>query len=485
MENLKEELKRYKWIMLAGVIVALVVGLITANIHVINFISYKMQGDTSSIITLLESDIQNVARQDDWYFVKGTEYLLENLEEESQSFFEQYFTTLIPERQKDVIEGYNKKNLLFANNNELIAMLIENIDKESFQGYLKRLDEAQLDAALAFYFGDKVEVNERLINILDQITKVYPKSLALDKFQFNLYELLVMTGDEIEVKKNQIFSKLNPERARKIIFEELKTKPVDGDTLKGWIEFLNKNKIIDTKEYTEFSSIYSEIYLIRKQYKELDAREVDLKNKKETIELQIGDKLIVLDEKNKTLVEQTSQITTIENELSTLTDYAYMALYIEKSYGNGEYEASIPRKNIFGNYKPSSQKYIIKLNNTEFYQEGVYYVDISLQGTKVNSKGEEYPYYVEVSKEQLARIESLQAQRQTKVEEAQKLREEIASLEAEISSIKAETGYNQNEQDLKDLLIERENLEKKIEEKAVQIKNLLGIGGVTVTLVQP
>lgn len=133
-----------------------------------------------------------------------------------------------------------------------------------------------------------------------------------------------------------------------------------------------------------------------------------------------------------------NEISGIDSQLRDLTDSAYMALYIEKSSGTGnnEYEASIPKKGIFGNYKPSGQKYIVRLSETSFLSEGVYYVDIYLKGTKVNNKGNEYPYYVEVSSRELSDIATLQGERSQKVEVRTALQQTINQLEDEVSAIK-------------------------------------------------
>lgn len=76
MERIKEEFNRYKWVLLAGLIVAVLIGLITANLHVLQFMTYKMQGNTTGIISILEDSVKNSDAQADWYFSQGIEYLL-------------------------------------------------------------------------------------------------------------------------------------------------------------------------------------------------------------------------------------------------------------------------------------------------------------------------------------------------------------------------------------------------------------------------
>ncbi|WP_054742319.1 hypothetical protein [Cellulosilyticum ruminicola] len=268
-----------------------------------------------------------------------------------------------------------------------------------------------------------------------------------------------------------------------MIFAKLKTSPIQLETLKDLMEFLNRNNIIDTKTYTSFNNIYSEVHLIRKQYSELDGKEVDLKNKKSAIELQLNEPKKNIEVKEVELKNAQSAVSEVESQLGNLTGYAYMALYIEKAYGDGEYEASIPTTGLFGNFKPSSQKYIIKLTTSQFSTPGVYYVNITLQGTKINNKGNEYPYYVEVSQNQLDQIAALQEQREAKVNAVSNIRSEIAAIEAKIATIKEENDYEAVVSALKNIAVERETYAEKLDMQAVEIQKLLNIGHVQVKLV--
>lgn len=503
MGKFKEALKRYKWIIVSGLSIALLAGVITANIKLFQLMSYKMQADTPAVIQLMERDIKSTKKQDGWYFSQGIEYLLQDMSDETKEFFEAYFNEFIPEIQDEIIKQYNKRNLFFANKNILTTILLDNMDSEVYAGYFKRLDEITVDEMLASYFKDKTALNNEFVNQLYKITSVYPKQLLLDKFKFDVYGLLVFgdekqanlaevateeTPKETEVtlaqKKDAIFKKLAPEKAKEMIFAKLKTSSVQLETLRGLMEFLNRNNIIDTKTYTSFNNMYSEVHLIRKQYSELDGKEVDLKNKKSAIELQLSEPKKNIEAKEVELKNAQAAVSEVENKLGNLTGYAYMALYIEKAYGDGEYEASIPTTGLFGNFKPSSQKYIIKLTTSQFSTPGVYYVNITLKGTKVNNKGNEYPYYVEVSQSQLDQIAALQEQREAKVNAVNNIRSEIATIEAKIAAIKEENDYEAVDSELKNIAIERENYAEKLNAQAVEIQKLLGIGCVQVKLVE-
>ena len=480
MKKIQELLKRYKWTLIAGIIVAVIMGILTANIHIISFVNYRMKGNTLGIIALMSKDIKNPGRQDDWYFKEGIQYLAKEGTKESLSFFEDNLEAFIPEVQYDIIKSYNNKRMFFVKNEYFMKMLMEHLDNQILIDYLKRMEPKVLDEELARYYGGEPEVNTELITTLHKILSVYPKQLPLKYFKFDLYALLAAEDGKMEEQKDQIFSKLAPEIAREMIFKELKTKPVELKMLSRWIEFLNKHQILEPKDYMTFSNLYSELQVTRTRIEALEEKAVDFSNKKQEIELKIGDDLKRLETNQTEINKLKYETASFEKELEQLTDYAYMALYIDKDYGNGEYEASVPRKNLFGNYKASSQKYVIKLNSTAFYKEGVYYVDVYLKGTKINNKGEEYPYYVEVSKAETERIDLLMRSREGLLKEQQQFTAELGRLQKEVDTIKQEMGYNENEAQLKEIALEKESLINKLESKLVEIKTLFGIGNIII-----
>ena len=345
MGKIKEILIRYKWIVVGGLSVAILTGTAMANIHIFQLINYKIQADTPAIITLMEEELKGLKNQDSWYFSEGMEYLLEDMSEESKQFFEEHFTEFDKGFQESIIAAYNTRNLFFKNQSVLTAAILDGLDDTAFAGYFKRMDEISVDQMLANYFGEAPTLDKAFIDQLYQIANIYPKQFILDKFGFDVYGLLVMeeesatqeevvedtTGNEsidtetkeIEAsstedesistvseseqtqqivslmdKKNKIFSKLAPEKARDIIFNKLKVNPIQVETLKDLMEFLNRNKILEVKTATSFNSLYGEIGVIRKQYADIDTQEVELKNKKEAIELKISEPLKNIESKN-------------------------------------------------------------------------------------------------------------------------------------------------------------------------------------------
>ena len=122
METLKETFNQYKWTLLAGIIVAVLITLITANLHVVRFLNYKIQGNTEGVFSILQSQIKNEDVQDDWFFEEGMNYLLaqEEYSEELINFFEEYFTTFNVEWKKELIKAYNNKNLKLTMSKELM-----------------------------------------------------------------------------------------------------------------------------------------------------------------------------------------------------------------------------------------------------------------------------------------------------------------------------------------------------------------------------
>ncbi len=479
MNRLKEELLRYKWLWLIGIVIALGMGVLAANIHVVQFITWRAQGDTDKIIQLLKRDIKRETKQADWHFQEGIKYLLEDASKESLDFLEEHLGELTPKGQYDVIGGYNKKNLMLKDHKIFMQLFMKDLSQGAVQSYLKRIDPIVLDQELFYYFGNDPEITEEFINTLYHMLSIYPKQLPLMQFQFKLYPILILDENDETGKKGQIFEKLDSSKAQMLLFKELKTKPIDMDELSRWIEFLHNHKVLLNKDYADFTKIYREFQIVRTQYMGMDEKEVDLKNKKQMIEVELGDKLASLETNEGRINGLKYDILGLEKELQKLTDYAHMAFYIGKSYGNGEYEASVPKKSFFGNYTASSQKYVLKLNTTTFYQEGIYYLDVYLNGTKIGTGGKEYPYYIEVPKENLERMNTLARSREQQLQELEELTKQTAILQKEVDTIKKENGYEENEAQLQNLDKERESLRRKIDEKIVQVKNLFELGDIS------
>lgn len=484
MEQIKEEFNRYKWILLAGIIVSILIGLIAANFHVIKFIGYKLEGDSKGIVTILESHVKNKNSQSEWYFTSGITELLNDEEwlEETHIFLDGNFNYFTPETQISIIDGYNRKKMFLTTSKELITNFMSELENKSIQDYIKRMTPEELERGLVMFYGKNPKVDDKFIDQMYTILNIYPNKIPYNEFKFDLKQILALEGEENNAKKIAIFEGINPDNARNTIMESFKNQSISGEELKYCVEFLNETGIIDNQTYINFTNIYSEIFVVKDKYKELEIRKVELENQRQAIEVQIGQSLVDLETKQKEIEVLEGEISTIDAELGRLTDYAYMALYIEKKSGTGnnEYEASIPRKGIFGNYKPSSQKYIVKLSDTSFLVEGVYYVDIYMNGTKVNDKGNEYPYYIEVSESEKNNISRLQEDRQAKSAQKSSVETQAKELEQQVNEVKQEMGYDKNEEELKTMATQKEDLKKQLDEKIVEIKKMFGLSNLII-----
>lgn len=480
MEQITYYLKQYKKTIGIGLVVACIVGVLMANFTTIQVIGYMMQKDTVSIMQVVKKDAINQQKQDEWYFIHSIEYLLEEASQESLTVLEDNFEKFLLPIQQIIVKNYNEYKRFFATPKSFMMTYMANSENQIFKSYLKRIDPSMLDAGLFYYFGQSPKVDSTFITQMNQIATVYPEKLLFEQFTFSIYELLHYKQDNLLEEKNAIIGKINPEKCAQNLFIELKTKSVTIETLRSWVEMLNKNNLITSEQYASFTTENGEVVLLRKQYKDLKNQEVTLNNEKDMIKIQLGEYPKQIQEKQKQLETIQSRGTQIKEELETLTDYSHMALYITKTYGNGEYEASIPKKSMFGNYKPSSQKFVLKLNTTDVYQEGVYYVDVYLNGTKQDNKGKERTYYVEVSKEQLDHISTLQNQLIDNQTKQKQLKQEVVALEEKLEAIKQETGYYKNQEALMNLDKQRKQILEKLQQKSVIIQNIFGIGKVII-----
>lgn len=485
MRTLKQTFDQYKWVLLAGIIVAILIALITANLHVLQFMGYKMKNDTTGIISILETQTKNADGQSNWFYSQGIDYLVAQDEytDEIRNFFESNFSYFTPERQEQIIKGYNSKKLTLTMNETLMRLLITNIKDDVMKTYIKRLTPSDLEQGLVAVYGTNPKVDEILVNSLYELLSIYPDQLAFDKFQFNLYDLLVYSGENAEVQKKAILTKIPSELAKEGIFKELKMQSITEEQLSNWVEFFNDTQIISKNEYTAFKDAYGEICLIRTQYKALDEQQIELQNKKDAVDVQISNSLKQLEEKQSAISGKQKEISALEAQIDELTNYTHMALYIEKSSGTGsnEYIASIPRNSLFG-FRPSNQKYIVKLQKSSLSNEGVQYLDIYYKGTKASGNGEEYAYYVEVSNSDLANIEALESDRSTKLNELSGLKAEASNLESKINNIKKENNYDENQTALMNIATQREELSSKMSEKTIVIKELFGLKDLKISL---
>ena len=485
MQKIKETFMKYKWILLSGIIIGIIACLITANMQLINFMSCKIKGDEEGIIKLLSPALTDQSKQEHWYYINGIKFLTEekHFNEQSKTFFETNFESFILNRQTDIIKGYNTNKALFNNSIPVVVLAMEHLQEQTYADYVKRVDEVDIDAALGEYYGKQPKVDETFVQQLCELMDVYSGSLLFNKFQFSVYKLMeLQTDEEMEGKISTICSRLDSQKAKNAFFEEVKMQTVDGDTLYDWVEFLNKTRIISNEDYMAFSNLYSGVYAVRNQYKQIEGEEVDLNNQKEAVEVQIKDKEEKLKTVKQNLENNKQSIYSMDVELEKLTNYASTVIYVEKSLGNDEYMASPPKKSLFGKYKASSQKYIVKLNTTEVYNEGVFYVDLSLEGTKLGADGKEYPYYKEISNEELDRIDTLENKRQSLQNSNSELQVQIDALQSEINTVKQNGNYEAIVRELNSVNTRREELVKQLDEIAVKLQTMFSIKEVKIEI---
>lgn len=485
MRTLKETFDHYKWVLLAGVIVAILIGLITANLHILQFMGYKMKNDTTGIISILETQAKNEERQGDWLFTQGIDYLIvqDVYTDEIKDFFEKNFSYFTLENQKQVIQGYNTKKLNLPMNEMLMEVLITHLKDETIKTYMKRLTPDELEQGLVGVYGANPKVDSYLVNSLYELLEVYPGELSFDKFQFNLYDLLTYSEENAETQKKAILTRIPSEIAKGEIFKELKMKSITEEQLCSWVEFFNDTNIISNSEYIAFKDAYGEICLIRNQYKSLDEQQIELQNKKDAVDVQISNSLKELEDKQSAISSKEKEISAVEKQIDELTNYTHMALYIEDAAGtgSGEYIASIPRNSLFG-FRPSNQKYIVKLQQSSLSNGGVQYLDLYYKGTKVSNSGEEYAYYVEVSSSELGSISALENERTTKLNELSNLKAEASSLENKISQIKQENNYDETQKALMNIATQREELSSKMSQKTIAIKELFELKDLQISI---
>lgn len=483
MEQFKKAISQYKWVLLAGVMVAILVGLITANFHVLQFISYKMQGDVKGVVSILEARKQTDQHQ--WYFKQGIDYLLEEkvYDEETKKLFESDFELFDEVTKKEIIKGYNRQKLSLPLNKEVMEFLIKHKEDENIKVYMYRMSPQDMENGLFLVYGDKPKISENFIKSLNQILSGYPKPLPFEKFQFSIYELVKYADGELGTQVKNILNKLSVEKTKNNLFATLKNQKIEEEQLVKWIKLFKEVGFISLNEANEFDALYSEICMVRSQYQGMDDEIIELKNKKANVESQISNNQSKISEKQGQISEIQSEINKIEGELDSLTNYAFMPLYVEKPSGTGsnEYIASVPRGGLFGKLGPSSQKYIIKLVNTQFMDQGIYNLNVYLEGSKTTSDGSLYPYYVEVGSKDTQEIEALAAKRDNQQSALNSLKQEITVLQAEVNKIKKENNYDEVVEALDTVDVRRNDYISKINAQVIQIKELLGLNNINIS----
>ena len=487
METIKESLNQLKWTLLAGVIVAILIALITANLHVLQFMKCKINNDQEGILSILKTQVGNEEVQEDWFFVQGMEYLLnqEEYSENMTSFFEEDFGLFSSKWKKEVLKAYNQKRKSLVMNKDVMDVLSQYIDDEGIRSYLTRLTIEDFEQGLALLYGKNPEVNDALVDELYKFLNVYPNQLEMKKIQLDLYNILYYKGENAEEKIKLILSKIEPTVAKENLFSKLRNKELSEKELLKWVEFFNTTGIIAGNDYTEFNKSYNNICMLRKQYSELDGKEAELRAKKDEVEVKIGDKEKELEDKKNKMNSLKKEVSELEASLESLTDSYYMPLYIERSSGTGsnEYIASNPRSGFLGlGNRPSDLKYIVKLKSTSFVKEGVYNLNLYAQGTKKGNSGEEYAYYEEVSDSDLANIDSIYSQKESKQSELNQVTEEVNKGEGEINAIKEEYHYEENIKELQEIVVRRQEYNTKVDEEVINIRKLLGLNSIKIQI---
>ena len=487
MQTIKEMFNQYKWSLLAGLIVAVLIAVITANLHVLQFVNCKIHNDQEGILSILQEQAKNVEVQDDWFFTQGMEYLLKQDEysEQMKQLFEEQFDIFTPEWKKEIIKAYSQKRKSLVMSKEVMSVLIQYIEDEGIKSYISRLTLEDFEQGLALMYGNNPEVNDNLIDSLYQILSIYPGKLTMARFQFDLYSALYYKGENPEEKIKLILSKIEPTVAKENLFKQLRNKELSEKELVKWVEFFNNIGIIAGNDYTSFKEIYGNICMVRKQYEELDAKEAELRAKKDEVEVKIGNKDKDLEDKKRKVDGLQKEVNDLQASLDSLTNGYYMSLYIERASGTGnnEYIASNPRSGFLGlGNRPSDLKYIVKLKSTSFVKEGVYNLNLYARGTKAGANGEEYSYYEEVSDSDLAQIDSIYAEKENKQSELDTIRQEVSQGESEINAIKKEYRYDENVKALQEIVTLRQEYSKKVEEEVIKIRKLLGLNNIKIEI---
>ena len=487
MQTIKEMFNQYKWTLLAGMIVAALIAVITAHLHVLQFMNCKIHNDQEGMLTILQQQAKNVEVQDDWFFKQGMGYLLKQDEysEEMTQFFEEQFEIFTPEWKKEIIKAYSRKRKNLVMSKEVMSVLIQYIQDEEIKSYISRLSLDDFEQGLTLMYGNNPEINDGLIDSLYEVLSVYPEKLKMTKFQFDLYSVLYYQGDHAEQKIKLLLSKIEPNVAKENLFKQLRNKELGEKELVKWIEFFNNTGVIAGNEYTSFKEIYGNICMVRKQYQELDAKEADLKAKKDEVEVMIGNKVKELEEKKGKVNGLQKEVDELQASLDRLTDGYYMSLYLERASGTGsnEYIASNPRTGFLGlGNRPSDLKYIVKLKSTSFVKEGVYNLNVYAKGTKSGSNGEEYSYYEEVSEDDLAQIDSIYSEKENKQSELDTIKQQVSQGESEINAIKEQYQYDENVKALQEITTLRGEYSNKVEEEVIKIRKLLGLNHIKIEI---
>lgn len=452
--------------------------LLLVNMNYLQISYYKMTQDTQKIVNVLSKEVKEEKNHNRMHFKSGMTYLIQDMSEVSQDFFEKYFIYLGAETKEQVLITYNEKGELFKSQQVILEEASKENRSESIKAYLNRLDMNTFELALVEYFGQNPKLTQDIVIRLNNIISMYDAKLTMKKFQISIYELmrfpLPQTEESVALK---LLDNIEASAAHDMLFTELKTKEIDVDMLNSWVDILNKKKIISTQEYATFTNSYSGIKQLREEYTQLQRQEVDIKNIKQKIDVETEEYVNKINKLTKEIETTNADISDKKLALTNLRTYKSIDLYIMDYNEDGTYEASIPEKSwFFGTYKPSNDKVKLKLTSSQPESQGVYSFEVYYQGE--TEKG--IPYYIEVSpqqREEIASIEKTMIELRSTVEQEEA---EILKLEAEIDKVRKANNYEQNNRLLEEVDHKRENIVLKLKEKQIEIQTLFGIGNVIV-----
>lgn len=478
IQKIKQAFATYQLAILIGLGVCILMMLVMMNKHIVQMATYVFKDEKTEVIEMLQKDISKPSRRDDWYFKKGINYLLENLDEDSKLFLETYYKDLDAQTQEAIVASYNKENILFQYNEPLFHSIATTDVGEVYKVYLNRMDAKTIQTTIKRYMGEEIKVTQDTVNRLYRILSMQSKKISLDDFKFSMYELMSFPhkGD-LESVSLKLLDYIQPESVKEVLFTELKTRPIEIGTLSLWIDLFNKKKIITTSEYANFIKSHGAIKRFQEQYKQMVLQEVDLMNIKKKIDIQTEEMINKVDKAKKDIDVLNKQRATKQSELERMSHYKTVELYVLDQYDNGDYEVAIPEKSwLFNTYKPSKYRIRLKVNVSTINKQGVMAFKVYDKG--VSSDG--LPYYVEVSQEerdQMAQLEQGIAKDQKAIENKNL---EIDNLNQEIAHIRKTNNYEQILNNIEEIQKRKESIQLEINKNKNEIQNLFQIGEIII-----
>jgi hypothetical protein len=471
---------RYKVYIAIGSALTLLLGVGIFQYNYLQMSYFAMQKNTISIVNVMNKQVGNVKEQEKAYFRTGVDYLLKEMGVEAQSFFERNLLNVETRVQEQILKKYNEKELFFSDHQNVLLLAAHEKHQGAMREYFKRMDENKREIILREYFGEEVKLTQDTVTKLYHIAKLYPSKLKLERFTMSMYDLLDFphAGNE-ESMALKVLSIIEPQRVYEELFKELKTREVDLEHFKEWVEVLNRHTIISRTEYAGFTNHYTSITQLKNQYKQVKEQRVDIENMRKSIDLQTLPLENQVSELTRQIEFLTGEGAEKDKVLTTLTAYKTVELYIVDAYGEGLYEAATPEKSWFFNtYKPSSERMAVRLTRTKPGEPGVYTLQLYDKGKAATG----LPYFEEVSAVQLNEIDTLKSELEKTKEEIEVLEETLVGVEGEIAKIRSEGKYEQNMQRLEELDIKEENIQSQLQEQVVRIQTLFGIKQITMEI---